>query len=190
MTDKENSHQGTIEEMRSSGTEPTNWVPTWEVPAMIKGVEWACKGAERVREWIDKEGPLSVQILDSRPIENEYMVRFQLCNLTIHGMYIICFDLINPVSENLTLTFDFAQGTIGMGSTKKAVNLGEDKLLKPGQMAEAEIRFPIPAKTVAETGLVVPPLMLGEGRISYWMLDKGKSSCSENKVQFALRIKK
>ena len=48
---------------------PTDWIPTWEIPVVLKGADLAIKGGEKLVEWFRAEGPLSVQMLDEAPGE-------------------------------------------------------------------------------------------------------------------------
>src|SRR3990170_2937689 len=83
---------------------PVGWVPTWEVPVVLKGAEWAMKGGEKLAEWINSEGPLALQILDSCAGDTKYKVELSATNLTVHSIYLDAFTLVFPAELNLPIS--------------------------------------------------------------------------------------
>src|SRR5438552_2743137 len=120
---------------------PVGWVPTWEVPVALKGVEWAKKGGEKLAEWINSEGPLALQILDSRAGDTKYTVELSATNLTVHSMYLDSFTLVFPAELNLPISLKRLT-SFGAGSLINEQSQPKSPLIRPGQSLEFTIEFP------------------------------------------------
>lgn len=167
---------------------PTDWVPTWEIPVAMKGAELAIKGGEKLVEWYRAEGPLSIQILDSRTKQESYVVEMRATNLTVHGIYFDAFTLVAPTEMSLKILRKESD-LIGFDEVcppTKSIRT-EAKLLRLGESFDFFIVFPVPTtEDLSKTGWFKNKKRLGSGKIDFWVLNEGSRRTRD--VFFSLRV--
>lgn len=171
---------------------PTAWVPTWEVPVALKGADLAMKGGEKLVEWFRAEGPLSLQILDSRTKQEIYVVEMRATNMTVHGIYLDSFMLLTPTKKSLQILkespIQMRMGAGFGGSSSPTSIPTEATLLHPGKSFDFFIEFPIPTiEDFSKTGWFKNKKCLGSGRIDFWILNEESGRTRD--VSFSLRVK-
>ena len=166
---------------------PHAWVPTWEIPVMLKGVDWAMKGGEQLVNWINLEGPLSLQVLDSRASGAMYHLVLRATNLTVHSLYIDSFSLESPQELDLPIAPREIKG-IGLDITPRSDTKAESTLMHPGTVLNLEVEFPTPKAIDLEKGVSVfrKAQYLGRGKVHFWILNEEASRGRE--ITFAIRL--
>jgi hypothetical protein len=166
---------------------PTDWIPTWELPLVLKGADLAMKGGEKLVEWIRAEGPLSVQILDSRMDQESYIVEMRATNLTVHGIFVDAFTLLMPTEKNIQILRK-QPGQMGLDTPPPRRIPTDAKLLSPGTSFDFIVEFPVPTKEeLTKSGWFKSKKRLGSGRIDFWILNEESKRTKD--VFFGLRVK-
>jgi len=162
------------------------YVPTWEVPVVLKGVEWGAKAAEKLGAWLKSEGALAIQILDSRQNGNEYYVRFRATNMAIHGVYVCSMRLTWPFDEALKLEIIGQGKGFGFDSASEGSSAPKSQLVKSGESTVFAVTFRTPTANERNAGIFQRGL--GTATLEYWPLDEAESKTRE--VKFAIRLDK
>jgi hypothetical protein len=170
-----------------TGIGPVAWVPTWEIPVLLKGADWAVKGGERLTEWLTSEGPLAVQVLNSRADASLYHVDLRATNLTVHAIYLGKFDLKAPPRGALNIAIRrFKFGLDEPDGTTSKVPKNAAPLIRPGQSLEFSIEFPKPTPKDLQSGLFGNEKRLGTATLHYQILNE--ESSRNRDVNFSVRI--
>lgn len=171
----------------TAGARPRAWVPTWEVPVILKSADLAMKGGEKLLEWIKSEGPLLLQILDSRALGEKYEIELRATNMTVHGIYVDSFTLLAPVElelaispKRLTVGFDEASAP-SLQTTRP-----RSTLIRPGASMEFTIAFPVPAQEDLRQGWFKNEKRLGSGRLNFLILNEEERRAKE--ARFSIRL--
>jgi hypothetical protein len=145
------------------------------------------RGGEKLVEWFRAEGPLSVQILDSRPEQESYVVEMRATNLTVHGIRVDAFTLLAPTEKSLQILRN-PSGGIGLDTPPPSRISTDAKLLNPGASFNFVIEFPVPTKEeLTKSGWFKRKTRLGSGRIDFWILNEESKRTKD--VFFGLRVK-
>lgn len=168
-----------------------NWVFTpMDIPTLIKVGGAAVKGGEKVYEWLNKEGPLSIQILDSykNPMEAMYVVEMRATNVTVHSIYLDSFDLVIPTPQtNLPISSSNPRIKFGKSvSSSVAPEQNKPKLIRPRESLTFFIGFTPPNAKQLEIGFLNQRRNLGSGNIGYWVLNE--ESVRTKAVEFSIRL--
>ena len=162
-----------------------DWVPTPADISLAKtGADLAWKGGQRALEWLRQEGPLVVQVLDSRRDASRYLLKLRITNHAIHGIHLIRFRVtwpeISPQAD-----FRFGDKAPSYGDTNDT--RPKSKTVEPAASVDTEVAFELPVTVDREVGLLGRPSRLGSGEIDYWILNLEAPS-EPKQVQFALRL--
>jgi hypothetical protein len=143
---KSNKRRKVIAKASGPHSEPVNWLPGLEtlgLGALIEGGKLTAQGGKALVDWLNREGPLLVQVMDSRHVGSSYTISLQLTNLTIHGIYIESCKLDKPIVKDEILTrvgedMNMDASSLGRGTRKPPIR-GEGKLLPPGDKEKFDI---------------------------------------------------
>ncbi len=172
---------------RGPSGQPKAWVPTWEVPVILKGADLAMKGGEKLAEWIRSEGPLCFQVLDSRADGDNYLVELRATNMTVHGIYLDSFNLVSPIQLGLPIVPKVIK-PISIGGSD---SLGDrfpkpSKPIRPGFSMDFSIEFPVPKPEDLRKGWFRSDERFGSAEVKYWILNE-KSVRSQD-VTFSIPL--
>jgi hypothetical protein len=171
---------------RAAIVQPNGFIPTWEIPVALRGIEYAREGGKKFVEWLAAEGPLGIQILDSRVAENRYLLEINAMNLTVNSLYIDAFTLLSPVHQVL----DMAKKPVpGLDLTWALPGSGPSgpQLVRPGDNFEFVVHFPVPdARNLTRPRGFMDKKLVGSAQIRYTVLSEATSR--DRKIAFALRL--
>jgi hypothetical protein len=162
----------------------TGYVPTWEVPVLLKGAEWGAKATEKLADWLKNEGALAIQILDSRQDGKEYVVRFRATNMSIHAVYVCSAELTWPYAERLHVKALRHAISFGVDAASEDRSSLKSHLIGSGKAMEFSISFRTPSAAELNAGLFKQGL--GTAQLEYWPLDEAKSK--HRPLSFAVRL--
>ncbi|MGB8329308.1 MAG: hypothetical protein WCE62_04210, partial [Polyangiales bacterium] len=159
-------------------------VPTWEVPVVLKSVEWGAKAAEKIGAWLKSEGALAIQILDSYESGDEYYLRFRATNMTMHGIYVCSVRLTWPFDGELKLEVLGQGKRFGFDLPNEVGPAPKSQLVKSGESTVFAVTFRTPTSSERNAGIFKRGL--GTATLEYWPLDEAESKTRE--VKFAIRL--
>jgi hypothetical protein len=156
-----------------------------EAGAVFKIAESVWKGGEKATSWLTNEGPLVMQIIDSKQDSGRCTVTLRALNIAFHSIELVAFHLKWPANEKIDMVVGRGMDFRGKGSSEPPA-----KLLHPGEKVDFTIHFNTPDSSVPgrEAGTLGKLTRLGLGELSFWILNEEEPRTRE--VEFVVRIPK
>lgn len=166
---------------------PIAWFTGAEIPAVLKGADWAVKGGEKLVEWIKSEWPLLLQVLDSRMEGDHYVIKFKATNMTVHGIYLESCTLEQPLVKQKVISLP-KEATIAFPDDKEDLPPnGEGTLIAAASEKTFNIILPLGDVEYIRAGGFEGNRGLGSATLGYRILNE--ESERQKKLVFGLRLK-